>query len=110
MDAQYERIARAAAAYAHHAYFSSRQGRLESDPHLLVLYDNNAAVRESGDLRRNIDILKEQIQTMGLPLLSEASYPIGGEDDGYTVALVFLNKDRTTWETIRHCWESLLCR
>ncbi len=80
-------LARTAARYAHEGLFSHRRGILPSDPHLVIIYDNNPT---SGRGREKVlAVAREAAEEQGAKLVGEAGYPIGGPSDGYTVAMVF---------------------
>lgn len=85
-EKHFNEVAQAAAAYAHLAFFSSRRGILPSDEALTVIYDNNPP---KGQRTHTLNAAARLLELQGHKKLAEASFPVGGEDDGYTLVVVF---------------------
>ncbi len=113
LNREFTELARCAAAYAHRCCFSTRRGFLDSDPHLIVAYDNSPSSGESRRREWDISSLVTAADELGLTLLGEASYPIGGEDDGYTMALAWtwlgdIDQRDEIITTLHKRWTSIL--
>lgn len=100
-------VARSVAEEAHDEHFSSRRGVLYlEDEDTIALYDNNPPVGGMLIRERQVEELTNRLKQTGIGVLAAATYPIGGPDDGYTLAIVLdAGDDRsdeviTTWQRV----------
>lgn len=105
MNEYSKQIARNAAAYAHTGWFSKRWAILPSDRYTLVLADNNP-VADGRDFRHGVFAkLTAWLEDQGCALAATASYPEGGESDGYTLAQVYhVGPDGIDDEEVSEAW------
>jgi hypothetical protein len=101
-------IVRSAAEHAHRDLFSSRRGLFEADEAdgLIVAYDNNPCAGDARCRHRELERMKAAATAGGsIEVVAEASYPAGGPDDGYTVAILFRAEDPDdAIEAIAEAW------
>lgn len=86
---------------AQEAFFLSRRGIWDYEREgLFVLYDNNPTRLKSIRVRA-IALAHEALERNQVKVLAEADYPIGGQDAGYTWALVVDAHDTGEGQLVR---------
>lgn len=87
--ARWRRLARRFAADAFTNHIDSHRGVWHvEDIDVLVVYSNHPYEREPLHRDREFDLLLKNLAAVGVTEHARASYPAGGPDDGYTVAIV----------------------
>jgi hypothetical protein len=90
-------------------FFSSRRGIWDYEREgMFVLYDNNPTRSKSIRVRA-ITLVHEALKRNDVKVLGEAYYPIGGQDAGYTWALVVDAHDTGESQLVR-LWEEAFCQ
>lgn len=73
---------------------------------VVVLYDNAPTVEPALRVRA-IRALEAKLKEAGIRQLATASYPVGGPDDGYTVAMV-VDADGESGSRVAALWASAI--
>lgn len=86
---RWARFARRCAQDAFENHFESHRGVWHyEDIDTLVVYSNHPYESDLLRRERELETLRSKLAASGVKILARASYPVGGMDDGYTVAVV----------------------
>jgi transcriptional regulator with XRE-family HTH domain len=97
--AEWKAFAHGAAKDAHENHFPSRRGVWHfEDLDVLVLYNNNPYAKFPTIRDEETAEFRRRLAAEGIKELAYSTYPVGGESDGYTYAMVIdASQDRQNW-------------
>jgi hypothetical protein len=109
-DKEWDLLALAEAANAFENNFQSRSGThlYEYDPTLVCYYNNNPA-NDDRFLRPGfVDTLRKRLTSFGAEELGYAKYPEGGDDAGYTIAMIVRGEPDKVSHFIDVLWKNAI--